>query len=130
MYEVTSTDQSMLSGISWLPESTIASLQRFQNAAARLITGIGYHNHITPVLQSLHWLPVSFRITYKLCVLMHLVHIGCSPAYLTELVTTTSRRGQRSASSQQFKVSRTKLKFGGRVFSFAGPAAWDALTPD
>ena len=52
----------------------------------------------------------------------------------TELVTATSelpsRRSLRSASSQQYEVPRTKLKFGERSFSFAGPAAWNALTPE
>jgi len=65
---------------------------------------------------------------------MHLVHIGCSPAYLIELVTATSelpsRRGLRSESSQQYEVPRTTLKIGERAFSFAGPAAWNTLTPD
>ena len=117
-----------------LPKSTIAPLQRVQNAAARLITGIGYRDHVTPSPQSLHWLPVSYRITYKLCVLMHLIRIGCSPTYLTELVTATSelssRRSLRSASSQRFEVPRTKLKFGERSFSFAGPTAWNALSTE
>jgi len=65
---------------------------------------------------------------------MHLVHIGCSPAYITELVSATSelpsRRSLRSASSQRYEVPLTKLKFGERLFSFAGPAAWNALTPE
>jgi len=104
--------------------------QGVQNAAARLITGIGYHEHITPVLQSLHWLPMSFRITCKLCALIHLVHIGCSPAYLTEVFAETSelpsRHDLRSASSRQFEVPRTILKYGERTFSFAGPADWNA----
>jgi len=65
---------------------------------------------------------------------MHYVHIGCSPAYLTESVTATSalpsRRGLRSAGSQQYEVPRTTQKFEERTFSFAGPAAGNALTPD
>ena len=54
-----------------LPKSTTEPLQRVQNAAARLITGIGPRDHITPALQGLHWLWVSDRITFKLCVIMH-----------------------------------------------------------
>ena len=46
-----------------LPKSTVAPLQRVQNAAARLITGASRRDHITPSLQSLHWLPVPYRIT-------------------------------------------------------------------
>ena len=45
-----------------LPQSTIDPLQRVQNAAARLVAGTGTRDHITPVLQSLHWLPIKFRI--------------------------------------------------------------------
>jgi hypothetical protein len=116
-----------------LPKSTTGPMQRVQNAAARLITGISSRDHVTPSLQSLHWLPVTYRITYKLCLLMHLVHIGRSPTYLTELVTATSelpsRRSLRSASSQRYEVPRTSLKFGERSFSFAGPTAWNTLTP-
>ena len=47
-------------------QSSIDPLQRAQNAATRLITGTGTREHITPTLQSLHWLPVKFRITFKL----------------------------------------------------------------
>ena len=57
-----------------LPKSTLAPLQRVQNAAARLITGISIRDHVTPALQQLHWLPVPYRVTYKLCLLMHLIH--------------------------------------------------------
>ena len=59
-----------------LPKSTTSSLQRVQNAAARLVAGNGPRDHITPVLHSLYWLPVDFGITFKLCPLMHLVPSG------------------------------------------------------
>ena len=42
---------SVLAG---LPKSTIAPLQRVQNAAACLITGTGRRDHVTPALQKLH----------------------------------------------------------------------------
>ena len=41
-------------------------LQRAQNATARLVTRTHKSDHITPVLMSLHWLPVEFRSQYKL----------------------------------------------------------------
>ena len=69
---------------------SIEPLQRVQNAAARLITGTGTRDHITPALRSLHWLPIKFRITFKLYVLMHLVHIDRAPGYLSDMVTTTA----------------------------------------
>ena len=39
-----------------LPKSTIAPLQRAQNAAARLILGLQWHDHVTTALPQLHWL--------------------------------------------------------------------------
>ena len=62
---------SVLAG---LPKSTTAPLQHVQNAAARLICGLGPHDHVTPALYELHWLPVEQRVTFKLCILMHLIH--------------------------------------------------------
>jgi len=117
-----------------LPKSTVAPFQRVQNAAARLIAGIGLRDHVTPTLQQLHWLPIPFRSTYKLCVLMHQVHTGRSPPYLSNLVTATadltSRQALRSSNSLRYEVPRTKLKFGERAFSFAGPSAWNSLPAD
>jgi len=48
--------------LSGLPESTIAPLQRAQNAAARLVKCLAPHDHITTALPDLHWLPVQYRI--------------------------------------------------------------------
>ena len=49
-----------------LPNSTIAYRQRVQNAAVRLMCGIGSRDHVTTSLRELHWLPVRFRIEYKM----------------------------------------------------------------
>ena len=37
-----------------------------QNSAARPLTGTHKHEHITPVLRDLHWLPVHERIRFKI----------------------------------------------------------------
>ena len=59
----------------------------------------------------------SHRITYKLCVLMHSIHTGRSPRYLSDIVQSaasrTTRSGLRSAESNDHytatydKVRRT-----------------------
>ena len=54
------------------------SLQRVQNAAARLVFGLSRFEHVTPTLIHLHWLPVSHRIRFKLCCLVHAIHYGRS----------------------------------------------------
>ncbi len=47
-----------------LDQSSLQRLQLVQNAAAPLFTGTKKYEHITPVLASLHWLPVRFRIEF------------------------------------------------------------------
>ena len=37
-----------------------------QNSAARLILKAPRHRHCTPLLQQLHWLPISERVKYKI----------------------------------------------------------------
>ena len=73
-----------------LPKSTIAPLQRAQNAAARVIARLSPRDHVTSTLRELHWLPVPYRITYKLCLLMHLIRTGQAPSYLTDICHTNS----------------------------------------
>ena len=45
-----------------LPKNQISRLQRIQNMAARLVTIRKRSDSISPILKSLHWLPVSKRI--------------------------------------------------------------------
>jgi len=42
----------------------MSRLQSVQNAAARLITGVGQCEHITPALRQLHWLLVRRRVDF------------------------------------------------------------------
>ena len=47
------------------PNSVIQPLQKIQNFAARLVLLAPRHHHSTPLLEKLHWLPISERIKYK-----------------------------------------------------------------
>ena len=48
-----------------LPQTALQRLQKAHNCAARLITRTRKYEHITPVLQRLHWMPVHLRPIYK-----------------------------------------------------------------
>ena len=74
-----------------LPKAQIARLQRVQNAAARLILGIGKFSHITPALYELDWLlPISLRIDYKILLLTFKCISGLAPTYLSDLISIKS----------------------------------------
>ena len=99
-------------------------LQMIQNSAARLGTGTHGRDRITPVLFKLHWLPVRYRIEFKLPVLVYQAavrHLG--PAYLTSLVTpyNAPTRSLRSAAHRSLTIPRYNLeRYGRRSFSVAG----------
>jgi hypothetical protein len=69
-----------------LPESQLNKLQRIQNSAARLVTLSRKHDHITPILQELHWLPIRYRIMYKILLLTYKCIHGIAPISLRELI--------------------------------------------
>ena len=68
-----------------------------QNAAARLIFKLSLSEHITPSLLQLHWLPIRWRVRYKLSCFMHALVTGRCPAHLGSIVqpATQSRSGLR-----------------------------------
>ena len=68
------------------PSTLINKLQRIQNIVARIITGHGRCEHITPVLKSLHRLPVQQMIKFKTLVLVYKAVKYLAPVYLQELL--------------------------------------------
>ena len=52
-----------------LPLALTRKLQLVQNAAARILTRTPWKAHMRPILQQLHWLPIEFRIKFKVLVL-------------------------------------------------------------
>jgi hypothetical protein len=114
-----------------LPQNLIHGLQIAQNAAARLITGTRREEHITPVLASLHWLPVYQRIKHKCLSLVYKgLHRQDAPKYLKDLLCLhASNRALRSGSQiSRLSVQRTKNQYGDRAFSTTAPKLWNALS--
>jgi hypothetical protein len=112
-----------------LPQALLSRLQRTQNAAARVITGAKRHDHITPHLQSLHWLPVQSRVQYKLLLHTFKAINHLSPGYMTELVPLRqNQRSLRSSSKPLIQVPRTRTaRYGDRTFSASAARLWNSL---
>ena len=87
-------------------------LQSLQNAAARLVSGARRHDHITPVLVSLHWLPVCQRISYNTAVLVWKCLHDADPRYLADLCmpahSVRGRKQLRSTASGTLLVPRAR----------------------
>ena len=100
-------------------------LQRLRNTAARLISNVPGYSHITPVLCSLHWLPVKFRIDFKILLLTFKAVYGHAPGYLTDLIVIKEQPPYylRSANGLILKYPSLKLKetLGNHTFSSAAP---------
>jgi len=109
----------------------VPRLQSVENAAARLVTGTRRTDHITPVLQSLRWLPVRQRVTFKLATLVHKCLNGRAPGYLADdfRLAGRGRPGSRSAASMMLDIPRTTTSLGDRAFAVAGPRIWNSLPP-
>ena len=112
-----------------LPAYQLAKLQVLQNTAARVVSLTKKYDHITPVLESLHWLPVKFRIVFKVLLLVYKALNGMAPPYLSDMLCYRSySRSLRSASQKLLVVHRTNMKtYGDRAFSIAGPKLWNQL---
>ena len=99
-----------------LPDCEIAKLQRVQNAAARLPLSCKKYNHITPILISLHWLPVRYRINFKILLLTFKALNGMAPSYIIDLIhiKTITRNSLRSTEGVLLKhpSGRMKKSFG------------------
>ena len=112
-----------------LPKSLIDKLQRVQNTAARIITRTCRRSHITPVLKELHWLPIQYRIQYKILVHTYNALNDRAPVYIKEMLDVhTPIRTLRSQSSLTLVTPRIRtVTYGKRHFNHAAPSLWNAL---
>jgi hypothetical protein len=112
-----------------LPQRTIHKLQRAQNTAARLITRTKKHDHITSVLYNLHWLPVQYRIKYKVLVHTYKAVHRTGPTYLSDIIIQyCPTRKLRSESGMLLEVPQIRTQtLGNRRFDYSAPKLWNAL---
>ena len=120
-----------------LPECFIGKLQWVQNIVAKLLLNLGKSDSPQLAMYRLHWLPIRFRLDYKLALLMFKCHNGEAPKYLCHLLSIDEGTGiSRSLISYQgdvitYRIPFTKSQtFADRSFSVAGPRIWNGLPVD
>ena len=102
------------------------------NTAARLLLQMPKFGHISSaIINTLHWLPVPDRLTFKTCCLIWNSVVGAGPIYLWELCTWSSVGSGRvlhSSTSSLLKVPfcryATKQQ---RAFAVPGSASWNSI---
>ena len=111
-----------------ITEREISKLQGVQNCLARVVTKSPRFCHITPLLKSLHWLPIRYRIKFKLCSLTYQALTSGQPVYLRNMLEPSKKaRRLRSSDLDQLHVPRVRTSVGTRAFSVAAPRLWNEL---
>ena len=108
--------------------SNLHRLQSMQNLLARTVLNRAADQSTSLLLRQLHWLPVTYRIKYKLAVITHKVLSTGQPAYLRSLLTFYQpSRSLRSADRQLLALPNLKTEFGRKAFSYASPFIWNEI---
>jgi len=81
-----------------------------------------------PLLQSLHWLPISYWITYKIAMLTFKTKLHHQPIYLSAILQNYTPTHQlRSSCAGLLKRQTTSTKTSDRAFSAAAVKIWNDL---
>ena len=105
-------------------------------AAARLILQLPRKSHVSDAIRrQLHWLDISERVRFKLCVIARRCIDGSAPSYLSRYCIPVSSIAGRShlcsaASGDLFIPATNTVTIGPRAFAVACPAAWNSLPPE
>ena len=101
---------------------------------ARLICNESKYCHITPLLADLHvhWLPVKFRIEFKILLIVFKIFRGLTPSYLSFLIISepVSKYNLRSSNDStllSYPNIKPKATLGERAFVFTALKLWNAL---
>ena len=112
-----------------LPAYKLIKLQLLQNAEVRCVHLLPRRS-ITPILKQLHWLPVSYRIKYKLPLTIHKAIHQTSPDYLASLLhIPTTPIHTRSSNTFLLTILHLHNLHSSHIRSFAlsAPFHWNSL---
>ena len=110
-------------------QALMSKLQIIHNNAARVIAKKKSHQSTEQVRKDLHWLPVKYRIQYKINLMTYKCLNNLAPCYLRGLLQykTPGRDNMRSTEKHLLEENRTKTVAGDRAFANAAPVLWNQL---
>ncbi len=87
------------------------------------------YEHITPILRTLHWLPIEQRVSFKVACLAYKSLNGLAPSYLAQLLKRyTPARSLRSADKDLLVIPKIRTKkYGSQTFAYAASVNYNSL---
>ena len=117
-----------------LTEKNLFKLQKIQNNAVRFIFGLygkKRRTSITPLLKKLHFLPVKYRIQFKVAMLVFKCVNNLAPEYLTASISLREVKRRSSRLDDDFYLLKTptppRFTRTHAAFSYYGPTIWNGL---
>ena len=116
-----------------IQQSTTAVVQmtlpfNSKNRLARLVTKSSTFTRCPPLLRFLHWLPVKFRILFKINFLIYKTLHEKQPVYLQSMLAASlPSYSMRSNNDNGLSVPRVKTNTGTRGFHSCAPSFWNNL---
>ena len=106
----------------------LTRLQRVQNQLVHLATKSPLFTRSLPLFRYLHWLPVRFRLLFKINLLTYETLREKQPVYLhSMLVASLPAHSLRSNNDSSFSVPRVNTNTGARAFHSCAPSLWNNL---
>ena len=106
-------------------------LQKVQNSAVRFIFGRGKRAHVTELLKQVHFLPVDYRIRFKVCLLVYKCINNIAPCYLQDLVTVRHESKNNVRLNNDYFLlqvpSSPSYMSTEKAFVYNAPKVWNCL---
>ena len=116
------------------PMTLLNKLKQVLYAAVRFIFKLKKRDkqHLSPYLKHLHFLPVQYRIQFKIALLVYKIIHGIAPLYMKDLLSFKKLDNYFTLRSQLDKtllVESPSLRFtrSHAIFQYCGPKVWNSL---
>ena len=110
----------------WLPDNSLYLLQKIQNSAARILARLPRFYHISVTLFDLQWLPIRYRITFKIGIIT--LSLYCTILSMWFNCSICQYTVSKSNDKGWIKPCKPRLRsYGERCFMYDGPQEWNNL---
>ena len=112
-----------------LTDFELRRLQLVQNSLCRVVTRSLKYSHIAPQLKKLHWLPIKYRIQFKIGLITYKILNQGQSVYLRELIHpyTSSRNTRRSTPKLKFLHTPTLDRKVHKSVKLFSPVLWKSF---